>query len=113
MVTPLSSIGRLKARLIEPTAVLGTIAGAFPASNVRIAAMPGDIPLTAAGVTGVGVGVGLPVGVGVGVGVGVAVGVGVGVGVPTGVGVGVGVGDGLGAGVTGKPLAPVKNANVR
>jgi hypothetical protein len=62
-----------------------------------IASIPGDIPKTAGGVTGVGEGVGegLSVGVGVGVGVGVAV----------GEGVGTAVGD------TGILLAPVAKLN--
>ena len=64
------------------------------------ASIPGEMPVTEAGVTGVGVGEGEPVGVGVGVGVGVAV----------GVAVGLGVGVGLPVGVTGRPEAPVTNA---
>ena len=93
---PLSSIGRLKRRLIEPTAVRGTTAGLIGAGKSMIANIPGEMPRTAAGVTGVGVGVGLPVGDGVGVGVGVAV------------GVGVGDAEGLAVGKIGNPLAPVR-----
>ena len=70
--------------------------------------MPGDMPRTAAGVTGVGVGV--PPGVGVGVAVGVAVGIGVGVAV--GVGVVEGDGVGLDVGKIGKAVAPVAKVTV-
>ena len=92
-----------------PTAVRGVTAGDSGSSNVIRASIPGDIPTTDAGVTGVGVGTGVPVGVGVGVGVGVAVGVGVGVGV--GVVPGVGVGLGLPVGVIGRFEAPVTNVS--
>lgn len=99
--TPLNSIGSVNARVNEPAAVLGVI-GVSVAVYSMIATMPGEIPSTAAGVTGVGVGVGDPVGVGLGVGVGVGVAVGVGVGVTEGVGVGLAVNR------IGSLLAPVK-----
>ena len=75
----------------------GTTAGRIAAGKSMIANIPGEMPRTAAGVTGAGVGVGLPVGVGVGVGVGVAV----------GDGVGVGDAEGSAVGRIGSPLAPV------
>jgi hypothetical protein len=90
-------------------AVRGVTAGVRGSSKLIRASIPGEIPSTAAGVTGVGVGDGEPVGVGVGVGVGVAVGVGVGVGV--GVVPGVGVGLGLPVGRIGRFDAPVTNAS--
>ena len=114
IVTPLSSIGRLKLRSSEPTAVRGTIGGSIPAENVMVASIPGDRPWNVGGVTGVGVGTGVgvtvgdPLGVGDGVGVGVAVGDGV--GVTDGVGVGDGVGDAVGS--IGIRLAPVKKLTV-
>ena len=72
---------------MSPVAVFGVIICGRANSNV--ANMPGEMPSTAGGVTGVGegdgvgVGDGDPVGVGVGIGVGVGDGVGVGVGVGT------------------------------
>ena len=105
----LSDIGSMNRWSILPKAVRGVTAGDNGSSNVMRASIPGEIPTTEAGVTGVGVGDGEPVGVGVGVGVGVAVGVGVGVGV--GVVPGVGVGLGLPVGVIGRFDAPVTNAS--
>ena len=52
----------------------------MPVSKFIMTSIPGDIPSTAGGVTGVGVGLGVPPGVGVGLGLGVGVAVGVGVG---------------------------------
>lgn len=101
IVTPLSDIGSQKLCSRLPIAVRGVTAGDNGAAKLIRASIPGDIPVTEAGVTGVGVGDGDPVGVGVGVGVGVAV----------GVAVGLGVGVGLPVGVTGKPEAPVTNVS--
>ena len=108
-VTPLSSIGSVKLRLTEPTAVRATTGWSRPVCRLSIANIPGANPCTADGVTGVGVGVGVTDGVGVGVTDGVGVGVGVGVGLGVGVAVGVAVGDGVGTGdgETGMRLAPV------
>ena len=103
-VTPLNSIGKLNVRAIEPVAVRAVIGPTVLESKSSIANIPGEIPKTAAGVTGVGVGVGVTLGSGVGEGVGVGVAVGVGVGVGVG-GVGTGVGDADGK--IGNPLAPV------
>ena len=71
IVTPLSSSGKLNCLLSEPKAVRGVIACGVP--KVNSVSIPGDIPVTEAGVIG-----GLGVGVGVGVGEGCWVGVGVG-----------------------------------
>ena len=77
-VTPLSSIGSVKLRFNDPTAVRGVTAGTRAVWKLISASIPGANPSTAAGVVGVGVAVGD--GDGVGVAVGVAVGEGVGVG---------------------------------
>ena len=93
----------------EPTAVRGVICPTVEESKSSVASIPGDMPYTAAGVTGVGVGVGVTLGFGVGVGVAVGVGVGVAVGVGVGV-VGVGVGDADAK--IGSPVAPVASVIV-
>ena len=77
-VTPLNSIGNVKLRESEPTAVRATTGGFRAVAKSTIANMPGAIPKTDDGVTGVGLAVGVAVGVGVGVGVAVGDGVGVG-----------------------------------
>lgn len=78
--TPLSSIGRVKLRVSEPTAVRGVTAGERALEKSTYANIPGATPTTADGVWGVG----------------------------EGVGVAVGEGDGAGDGDTASRLAPVK-----
>ena len=101
----------MNTRLNDPVAVRLVTDGPIPDGRSRNTVISGDIPVTDAGVVGVGVGDPLGVGVGVGVAVGVGVGVGVAVGVGVGVGESVGVGVGVGAAVfaIGNRLAPVAN----
>lgn len=106
-VTPLNSIGSSKLLASEPIAVLGVMGTSIAGVKLRYTSIPGDIPNTSGGVTGVAVGAGVGVGdtVADGDGDGVGVGVGVGVGEPDGVGDGVGVG--LGETEIANRLAPV------
>ena len=66
--TPLNSIGSVKLREREPTAVCDTTV--VPDVKLAIASIPGDTPKTAGGVCGVGLGLGVGVVPGVGVGTG-------------------------------------------